>query len=336
MRIDEYAFVELNKDYDYDSYIANIIREAGINYFLCNTPLKNIPFFLRPFFKLHTSGKLNSIIEMPFKTIWRRYFLNKKLLKDIARFKTIYFLLGDTLRLVLDSKLIGFLRKRFPGCKIIYVFPDKVASYLSEIEKKTSFSDFVSSFDLVCTFNKLDAARYDIVLQKPCIYFSFHDSPAISYDAVFIGKEKGRLNKLINLYDLLEINGFNCCFYIIGVSKKDQIKRPGIVYRKYLPYEEVLKIDSSSKCIVNIVQDGASGITLRDYEAIGMNKVLITNNINIKSYPFYTDKKVIILQDDVATTDFTNINQFDPKEAWNNVDDYSITNYFKWLLENVK
>ena len=52
-----------------------------------------------------------------------------------------------------------------------------------------------------------------------------------------------------------------------------------------------------SRAILDIVQSGQSGITLRPMEAMFYNKKLITNNIYIKEYDFYNPRNIFILQE---------------------------------------
>ncbi len=62
-------------------------------------------------------------------------------------------------------------------------------------------------------------------------------------------------------------------------------------------YEDVIDNVRHSRCVLDIVQEGQSGITLRPMEAMMNDKKLITNNLYIKEYDFYNPKNIFILQE---------------------------------------
>ena len=73
---------------------------------------------------------------------------------------------------------------------------------------------------------------------------------------------------------------------------------------------------------------------MRDYEAISMNKVLITNNDYIKNFNFYNENKVIFVNN--LENEIYKILDFNQKEEWNNKNDYSLDSFINWIVANVK
>lgn len=111
----------------------------------------------------------------------------------------------------------------------------------------------------------------------------------------FVGVAKDRLEKLIRIYDKLELCGCNPIFYISGVPRKKQKRRKGIVYNTWLPYKSVLKEILSSEFIVEIMDKNNAGITLRTLEAICYNRKLVTDNEKILCSPFYREQNIYLL-----------------------------------------
>ena len=63
-----------------------------------------------------------------------------------------------------------------------------------------------------------------------------------------------------------------------------------IKYNKRLSYKEALQYSYNSNCIVEIVREGQTGVSLRTCEAIIFNKKLITNNAELANMPFYDSR----------------------------------------------
>ena len=57
-----------------------------------------------------------------------------------------------------------------------------------------------------------------------------------------------------------------------------------------------------SNCILEILQKGQDGMTLRTLEALFMNKKLMTTNRKIKEYDFYDPANVYIIGGDEQRT----------------------------------
>lgn len=110
-------------------------------------------------------------------------------------------------------------------------------------------------------------------------------------------------------------------FYFIGFAKKreSQLKKLSLVLKEYklnfkliynardcISYKENIDNILHTRCVVDIVQDGQIGITLRPLEALFLRKKLITNNKSIINENFYTPKNIFVIDLD----DFSKIKEF--------------------------
>ena len=112
------------------------------------------------------------------------------------------------------------------------------------------------------------------------------------YDFYFIGFEKNRAEILGKLKEKLK--DYRCCFKVIHHSSE------------CIPYAQNIDNIKKARCIIEIVQKGQEGITLRPLEAIACGKKLLTNNTNIQQFDFYTPQNIFIWGED----DFSNIDKF--------------------------
>lgn len=100
-------------------------------------------------------------------------------------------------------------------------------------------------------------------------------------DILFVGRAKNRLDFLHEMAQKLKRAGITYRFFIFGVKKEDQIVDSGIVYNEYIPYEKVLEYVERSKYVLELLQEGQTGITFRCYECFLYNRTLVTNNNSV-------------------------------------------------------
>lgn len=149
----------------------------------------------------------------------------------------------------------------------------------------------LSGFE-ISTFDKDDAIRYSQKLYNQFFRMKQNTSCEEEYDFYFIGYEKNR-GKLLK-YLKEKLKNYRCYFKIVHKVAES------------IPYDQNIANIKKSRCIIEIVQNGQEGITLRPLEAISCCKKLLTNNKNIKQYDFYSPQNIFILGEDA----FENIDQF--------------------------
>lgn len=276
-----------------------VCLESGLYRYAYNqlNELKNVYFdmdfpnnrFMSLIQRVHCSVKLNSIIRLPFKDVWikKRITLYKKQITkfDNPNAELCFVLFADCLYLerIHFSEL---LKDSFPNCRIVYYFQDLVDKDINKkrlIENPNPYVDLIYSFDLGDA-KKYNLEFYDIPYSDLHSLF-IETSP--KYDVIFCGRAKERLNEIIQVYDALEGEEINCAFYIVGVDSNNQISRTGIHYTKAIDYREYLNMVNSSRCILEIVQKGGVGNTIRVCEARALGKKLLSNNNNLLNNKLY-------------------------------------------------
>lgn len=173
--------------------------------------------------------------------------------------------------------VIKTLKRCYPNSKIILYFWNSINNYNI---------DFLKSRDIyrIFTFDKNDAKKYDIKY-NPQFYtknIKINESN-IKNDMLFIGRAKKRKEYILNLKSVFEENGLKP--NIIIVEKEDDF----ILYKNYLKKLE------ESKTILDIIDEGQIGLTIRCMESLFFKKKLITNNKDIVNYKFYKPNNVFIL-----------------------------------------
>ena len=238
-------------------------------------------------FKWHNAWPLNNLIELPFKGFWC-----ESLCREIPT-GCDYILMAESFHLTYSKKFLTYIRSRFQDAKICFLFSNPVGNY--NLSKVKRFSGF---YDAIITFAKDDADRYGF-LYSDSIPMRLPDrdtSIPIVNDVFFVGANKGRLHKILSIYEKLTSQGLKCKFYIVDVPKENQLQDDGIIYNQRISYDEVLKQVQASRCVLEILQKGCNYVSIKTCEAIHYHKKLLTTNVSANESGLYNDQYIQIIK----------------------------------------
>ena len=185
----------------------------------------------------------------------------------------------------------------------------------------------------VWTFDYNDSKKYNMQYNNTYYFsnFDFDNKNKNIYDIFYVGVEKkGRIDIINNVKKICEKSGLK---YNVNIVKNPNYKSPyNISYSKNLDYYEIIKLVGESKAILDLNNGNQVGLTLRPLEALFFKKKLITNNINIINYDFYSPDNIFILGvDDISNlTIFLNkkYKEIDKKI----IEKYDFSNWLKRLI----
>jgi len=118
-------------------------------------------------------------------------------------------------------------------------------------------------------------------------------------DVYFVGSDKGRLADLRILENEFQKEGLSTNFHVIG----DRHRRYCAEERSWLrpeplSYRENLDRIMHSRAVLEILQSGQRGVSLRYMEAMFLDRKLITNNPAACKMPGYDPSRIFILGND--------------------------------------
>lgn len=285
----KYNYVILGSPEDYYKVAYGELKDKEYAYCLmdgidCRSKL------IQYLFKIHTSKTTQKIINLPFKEIWNSYIFRHPFSDD----KPICFVFFSR-SVLCNSKVIGYLRIKFPGSKFVAFWQDLV----SKVQLK-DFDLLKSSYlDICLSFDQGDCNKYGMTYY-PLVYSYYDKISDIKFpdsDVYFVGRAKDRLHTIIAAYERFRDAGLRCDFNITGVKKKDRVYSDLINYCDSLPYIENIEHIKATKCMLEIMQGGGVGFTLRYAEAVMYDKKMITNNQAIKDAPFYAPNRINVFKD---------------------------------------
>ena len=106
--------------------------------------------------KLHYSSTISQYINLPFKSIWFKYFANY-IEQDSS--KELILVIYDRNRLATNVNFLNYLRKHFKNIKLVYIFTNVVR--ISGANNKNFVERLKSYYDIVFLFDEGDISKYN-------------------------------------------------------------------------------------------------------------------------------------------------------------------------------
>lgn len=151
----------------------------------------------------------------------------------------------------------------------------------------------------ICTFDPDDAARFELQL-VPQVYRDVSilqkEEFTPDVDVYFVGQDKGRLAELLRLERLIQESGLTTHFHIIrdyrvsyAAEDLPHLSTIGI------SYQDNIKMILRSRCLLELLQNNQSGLSMRSLEAVFFGKKLLTNNMRIVESELYDPARVFLI-----------------------------------------
>lgn len=291
--MDKYKLVIFGNEWDvYMTSYKDLIDNPQVVYIPTFRP-KGLRGFLQ---RIHLNPKLNHIVHMPRKAFWPSYIL-----RHINPNKKVCFLITERW-ILLESglQLLPYIKQHFKNAKTVCFFQDIINTFIDLYTlKPIDFENIKEQCDLVISYDRKDAEKHHTAYH-PTIFSPLNIQPGdTKYDLYFLGRDKGRMGMLIRLCHEAQSRGLRCKFDMVEIPRQQRIMQQGVNYPEgNIPYEENLRNCSESRCIVEVLQQEASSPTLRTWEAIALNKKLLTNNSSIKNTDIYDPRYISVFHDE--------------------------------------
>ncbi len=286
----KYNYVYFQANYDY--YRFNYADVINTNFFcyIDSITCQYNNAFIRNLCRIHCSPRF----QLPFKQLWYpTYFIDK-----FKSSKPICFIVDPTyLGRNHYAKYLYWLKRKYKDSKFVLYYEDLKYKY----DKSFELREWVDFFDLLVSYDKNEASKFNM-LYHPTVssYVEVEDDPNIpECDVYMLIQAKDRFAVIKSLlYQFTKI-GLRCDFYVSRVAKEDRVELNGLHYLDNpMSYEENLKHVKKAKAILELMQKGAVGYTLRLWEAILYDKKLLTNNTSILESEFYKSDYIKIISTD--------------------------------------
>lgn len=250
-------------------------------------------------------------IPSPFKQLLTRFnfniILNRYCTTPLSRWvypwlypcpfddgKPLCFLFFECQYAIFNTSYLEYLRRRYPGVKLVLFMQDVVSSL-----PYYPMEQLKDRFDLILSFDSDDCQRYQLSYH-PTPYSIIQPAQWVKQppvDVYFCGAVKSRYPALMALYRRCMAEGLTCRFIMNGAPRANRVKGDGLIYDRPVSYMTNLSHVQSARCLVEIIQRSAKGSTLRLWEALFFDKLLLTNSTVVRNQPFYNPSFIRSLDD---------------------------------------
>lgn len=255
--------------------------------------------------KIYMSGTLAQYINLPLK-----YYLYDTIQFKIEEAEEYCIIIVDAALRAFNIEYLNrvFSQKNVRGVLALINSIHAHSTSMYEVRpliSKVQWSD-------VYTFDPVDAQTFGYKSIQGAYYSKksvdeiiarFKKKYMETSDVYFTGGLKGNRKQLIwSVFQALDVNEKKIDFNILvaGIERLQKRQFAGKIHYysgKWLPYEEILAGVLNSKVIVEIMQDGQHGPSLRYYEAVCYNKKLLTTNHGVKELPYYDPRYMKVIED---------------------------------------
>mgnify|MGYP003298393562 CR=1 FL=1 len=230
-----------------------------------------------------------------------------------------------------NNGFFQYLKQGFPNSKTVMILYDICdgANGFETIIPGFSVERLKSEFDLVITYHSQEAKKHNLMYMMypyPQSKQMSQDKNIVS-DILFVGQAKDRLSLLHEIYIRATEMELKCHFFIVGVNKEEQLVESDIIYNTRISYQEYLKEVLSTRCILEICQQGDE-TSFRYLEAVIFNKRLLLNDKNAIHLEYYKPDNIQIF-DGVDDIDFSLIKE--DKVDYNYQGDYEPRKFIDFL-----
>lgn len=259
-------------------------RDEFEEFFITKMQLKNCKTV--PYYKKITKNKLIRIIaiiwmqklNIPFQSFW--YGSWKKQLMDYDQI------------IVFDRhwgrRIFDYIHKKCPDKRLICWYWNTI-DYKNKI-LPIKYRRFVE----IWSFDEEDCKKYGFFHNIQFYFREKIDRKHIrQYDAVFVGKDKGRIKIIESINQTFKDLGLKT--YIKVIRDNTSSNNESELYTEQeISYYDLREIIQKSECIIDVPQEKQYGITMRVLEALFLQKKLLTTNQAVELYDFYDTKKIYI------------------------------------------
>lgn len=238
---------------------------------------------------LHTSFTINSVVRLPFRRLWKRKYSLEKVGFEAQHH--YYVIFTDIALGRYDDIYIKNFKKKHSNVNLILMINNAMYRRDKILKRHLQYMDIIYSF------SEEDAKNYHFCFQ-PDIYSEvlLEDEQNISSDLFFAGNANDRADTLNAFGKYIKENHIKGHIYVQNAKKTDQ-KYPDIIhYNEWLNYANIMKENLHTNCILEVVGDRYTGMTLRTVEALCFHKKLLTNNTTISHMPFYNPKFIKLFE----------------------------------------
>ena len=275
-----------------------------------------------------------SKIKYIYKNKWDRVsnFFSKNLLKKNRKKNYIINKTNELVNSLEKQDYCLIINPSFFKPELLNILRSKTNKFIAynydSIDRMPLPDNYDTLFDKFFSFDLKDTEENNFLEHLTnFIYLQPNIHPNPEYKAsIIISQSKSReaiLNKIANYFDHINIKNYQ--FIVYKPATKNLNKNIKII-RHHIPLDQVNKLMLNSEILIDLLRPNQTGLSFRIFEAMAMNKKIITNNKMIKKYDFYNPNNIFVIDEN-----FTEISEDFLKKPYEKIPDFI---YNKYTLNN--
>jgi len=218
----------------------------------------------------------------------KTHYYNKKFKEKIVQFGSDYDIIVIIRPDLVTNKILKLLRKKTNHFVAYYWDTAKFYPRKLKIRKY---------FDKIFSFDPKDCKKYGFNFLSNFYYYE-NAAPHIDYQVYNLSSFDYRKDLIERIGEKLYNLNISSCLKLAYHQpfKSDYIQH----IPKVINYQVMLKEIASAQVVLEVQRKNQCGLSFRPFEALGLNKKLITTNSDIKNYDFYDEANILILDYDAT------------------------------------
>lgn len=202
----------------------------------------------------------------------------------------------------------------------IKCFSDSYIAYLYDSLNRYDATHLLDIFEKVYSFDKNDAEKYNLTFLPNFIPWNkeINIENKTKYKVFSISSIDERFSTFVNIIRFLDSKKVSHLSIFYNKKKPVNFIKTSTFTDKRISNFEVKKLMKESDIILDILREKQSGLSFRIFEALALEKKVITTNPSIKEYDFYDSNNILIL---------------DPKNI--NISDEFLNSEYKKIPEDI-
>ena len=254
-----------------DDYVFDAIKSYGFNIV--------IPY------------KDNNILLRLMREVWFRLKLPKREIwfnKAVAKSNAEIIIVRDPL---ITPEYLEWMLRKHANARIVLDYENRADTTINP----GSVDERIEKW----SYDEYDCGRYSMRLTHPSYHacYSFDSSQyEKTYDVLYVGRDKGRMEKLENLEMKFRENGLKTYFHIC--ANRYYLRYKNKKYKKEMPYKKYIDLMKHSRAILNIARTDQKCMTQRELEAVFSGVKCISNNISLEEIELYDPSRYFLMRED--------------------------------------
>lgn len=155
-------------------------------------------------------------------------------------------------------------------------------------------------FDKIYSFDKKDCEKFGFNFITNYIYLDkkeIQPGTATSASVFIILSVDERIKLLNKIANYLSENEIQYKFIITGKRKPKNLNTNIVYTSKPIFQKELQNVLENSTIYLDLIRNGHNGLSFRIFEALAMQKKIITTNKSISGYDFYNPNNILIIDE---------------------------------------